>query len=193
MSILMGGVGALGMSLGVYSSFNLPERYTQTYIGMITLFSGIFVQFKERLEFKFTWARIGVMGLIGAVNKGLTGGGYGPVITSGGILSGIDEKTAIAIQSLSETFVSLIGFFYYWCSGDFILWSVTRNVAFGVIAAAPLAATILKILDKEDIKKIITFTSLIMSVAIIMKAWNLLSSLDIGRYSGPAKCLVSCQ
>jgi uncharacterized membrane protein YfcA len=173
MSILMGGIGAIGMYLGVYSSFNIPEQYTQTYIGLITLLSGIFIQFKKQLNFKFTWTRIGVMGLIGAANKGLTGGGYGPVITSGGILSGIDEKTAIAIQSLSESFVSLIGFFYYWFSGDFILWSLTRNVALGVIIAGPLAATFLKRIDKDDIKKIITFTSFIMSAAIIMKAWNI--------------------
>lgn len=173
MSILMGAIGIIGMYIGVYFSFNLPEQYSQTYIGIITLLSGGFIQFKKRLQFKFTWVRITLMGLVGAANKGLTGGGYGPVITSGGILSGINEKAAVAIQSLSESFVSLIGFLYYYLYSEGILWSLTRNTALGVVIASPLAATILKNTDENDIKKLITITSIIMSTAIIMKAWNL--------------------
>jgi uncharacterized membrane protein YfcA len=173
MSILMGAIGIFGMYVGVYFSFNLPEQYSQTYIGIITLLSGVFIQFKKRLKFKFTWVRITLMGLVGAANKGLTGGGYGPVITSGGILSGINEKAAVAIQSLSESFVSLIGFLYYYLYSEGILWSLTRNTALGVLIASPLAATILKNINENDIKKLITITSIIMSTAIIMKAWNL--------------------
>lgn len=173
MAVLMGAIGIVGMGVGVYFSFNLPEQYSQTYIGIITLLSGIFIQFKKKLEFKFTWVRITFMGLIGAANKGLTGGGYGPVITSGGILSGINEKAAIAIQSLSESFVSLIGFFYYYMARESILWSLTGNTALGVIMAAPLAAVIIKNFNEDDIKKIITLTSIIMSALIIMKTWNL--------------------
>jgi uncharacterized membrane protein YfcA len=173
MSILMGAIGIFGMYVGVYFSFNLPEQYSQTYIGIITLLSGVFIQFKKRLQFKFTWVRITLMGLVGAANKGLTGGGYGPIITSGGILSGINEKAAVAIQSLSESFVSLIGFLYYYLYSEGILWSLTRNTALGVLIASPLAATILKNINENDIKKLITITSLIMSTAIIMKAWNL--------------------
>jgi uncharacterized membrane protein YfcA len=173
MSILMGAIGIFGIYVGVYFSFNLPEQYSQTYIGIITLLSGVFIQFKKRLKFKFTWVRITLMGLVGAANKGLTGGGYGPIITSGGILSGINEKAAVAIQSLSESFVSLIGFLYYYLYSEGILWSLTRNTALGVLIASPLAATILKNINENDIKKLITITSIIMSTAIIMKAWNL--------------------
>lgn len=105
--------------------------------------------------------------------RDLTGGGYGPVVTSGGILSGADEKTAIAIQSLSESFISMVGFFYYFFLGECICWSLTRNTVVGVVLAAPLAAVMLEKIDKEEIKKIITLMSLVMGLAIMMKAWNL--------------------
>jgi hypothetical protein len=42
-------------------------------------------------------------------NKGIGAGGYGPVVMLGQIFSGIYEKTATAIVSLSEGFVSLVG------------------------------------------------------------------------------------
>jgi hypothetical protein len=43
------------------------------------------------------------------VNKGLGGGGYGPVITLGAIFSGIIEKSATAIATLAEGCVSAFG------------------------------------------------------------------------------------
>jgi uncharacterized membrane protein YfcA len=174
MAALMGVIGALGIFLGVYSSFTISEKYTQTYIGLITLLSGIFIQFKDQLSFKFTWRRMSIMGLIGAINKGLTGGGYGPVITSGGILSGINEKAAVAIQSLSESLVALMGFIYYLIIGDYILWNLSLNTSLGVVLAAPLASYFLKNINEEDIKKMITVFSILMSAAIFMKAWDLL-------------------
>lgn len=174
MVLLMGTIGVLGVFLGVYSSFNIPEKYSQTYIGIITLSSGIFIQFKKRLSFRFSWKRISLMGLIGAVNKGLTGGGYGPVITSGGILSGINERAAVAIQSFSESFVSLIGFMYYYLLGNTILWSLTLNTTLGVMIAAPISAYFVKKISEENITKLITTIAIIMGLLIIMKAWNLI-------------------
>ena len=174
MVLLMGTIGILGVFLGVYSSLNIPQKYSQTYIGIITLSSGIFIQFKKRLSFRFSWKRISLMGLIGAVNKGLTGGGYGPVITSGGILSGINERAAVAIQSFSESFVSLIGFGYYLLLGNKILWSLTINTTLGVLIAAPISAYFVKKISEDTIKTLITTISIIMGVSIIMKAWNLL-------------------
>lgn len=174
MAVLLGVIGAFGVFLGVYSSFSIPERYTQTYIGIITLLSGFFIQHEKQLRFRFTWLRISFMGLIGAVNKGLTGGGYGPVITSGGILSGIKEKTAIAIQSLSESFVSMVGFFYYLCSDTPLQWTLIRDTSLGVMIAAPIAAYFVKSIDEDLINKIIILFSIAMGSLIIMKAWNIL-------------------
>jgi uncharacterized membrane protein YfcA len=46
---------------------------------------------------------------LAGVNKGLGGGGYGPVITLGGVFSGIIEKSATSIAALAEGCVSIVG------------------------------------------------------------------------------------
>ena len=46
---------------------------------------------------------------IAGFNKGIGGGGFGPVVTLGQILSGVYEKSATAIASLAESIVSFIG------------------------------------------------------------------------------------
>ncbi|MHA1844518.1 MAG: TSUP family transporter [Promethearchaeota archaeon] len=46
-------------------------------------------------------------------NKGIGGGGYGPVITLGQIYTGVYEKSATSIVSLAEAIVSLTGIFTF--------------------------------------------------------------------------------
>jgi len=47
--------------------------------------------------------------VVAGVNKGIGGGGYGPVVTLGQIYSGVYEKSATAITTLAEGAVSLFG------------------------------------------------------------------------------------
>ncbi|MBY9004074.1 MAG: hypothetical protein KGD73_08900 [Candidatus Lokiarchaeota archaeon] len=46
-------------------------------------------------------------------NKGIGGGGYGPIVTIGQIISGVYEKSATAIVSFAESLVSLVGIFTF--------------------------------------------------------------------------------
>lgn len=46
---------------------------------------------------------------VAGFNKSIGGSGYGPVVMMGQLLSGVYEKSAIAIVSLAESIVSFIG------------------------------------------------------------------------------------
>ena len=46
---------------------------------------------------------------VAGFNKGIGGGGYGPIITMGQIFSGVYEKSATAIVSFAEALVSITG------------------------------------------------------------------------------------
>jgi uncharacterized membrane protein YfcA len=51
--------------------------------------------------------------ILAGFNKGIGGGGYGPVITMGQIFSGVYEKSATAIVSFAESIVSIVGIFTF--------------------------------------------------------------------------------
>ena len=53
-----------------------------------------------------------------AFDKGIGGGGYGPIVTSGQIVTGIDAKSAIGIMSLTEGIVSIISVIMYILMGQ---------------------------------------------------------------------------
>jgi len=46
---------------------------------------------------------------VGAFDKGISGGGYGPVVTGEQMVLGIPGRNAVGITSFSEGLVSLVG------------------------------------------------------------------------------------
>jgi uncharacterized membrane protein YfcA len=70
--------------------------------GMITLM-GLYVFLKWGKKSEFSWWKLFFLGLFASFNKGCSGGGYGPLLTSGQLICGIEGKAAVAITSFAES------------------------------------------------------------------------------------------
>ena len=162
-------LGVLGAITGVFISFNLPARIVSLYIGFIVIASGALVIISKRLVSEFSWNKMVVISLIGSLNKGLTGSGFGPVITTGAMLSGIDEKASVSIQSLSESAVSLIGFLTYLVMQGYVNYEVAATMSLGVIIASPLAARIVHSLDGKILRIMVGVLALIIGTYTLWK------------------------
>ncbi len=96
-----------------YFAISFPDIVIKTYVAVLVILMGLlgFIRVKvgkrkiSRTNLKLL---IGFSALAG-FNKGIGGGGYGPVITMGQIFSDIYEKSATAIVSFSESIVSIVG------------------------------------------------------------------------------------
>ncbi|MFX1380652.1 MAG: TSUP family transporter [Promethearchaeota archaeon] len=96
-----------------YFAISFPSIVIKTYVAVLVIFMGFsgLIRVKLRkMEFSKPHSKllIGFSALAG-FNKGIGGGGYGPVITMGQIFSGVYEKSATAIVSFSESIVSVVG------------------------------------------------------------------------------------
>ena len=162
-------VGVIGAISGVYISFNLPVRTVGLYIGAIVIASGALVIISKSLISEFSWNKMVVISLIGSLNKGLTGSGFGPVITTGAMLSGIDEKASVSIQSLSEASVSLVGFLRYLVMEGAVEYQVAATMSLGVIIASPLAASIVHRIDGRILRIMVGILALIIGTYTLWK------------------------
>jgi hypothetical protein len=93
--------------LGVGVAVNISAWAVKVYVGLLVLGIGLFILRNHRREIPFSWRRIGGLGLLAAFNKGISGGGYGPVVTGGQVLSGVRGRSAIGIASLAEGIIIL--------------------------------------------------------------------------------------
>ncbi|WP_410767309.1 sulfite exporter TauE/SafE family protein [Haloferax sp. DFSO60] len=112
--LLLGGVGAAATLVSIvlaYFTFALPESYIELYVAVLVLVMGVMGLVRARLvtTIEYRPRRLVVFAALAGMNKGIGGGGYGPVVTLGQILSGVYEKSAIAIAGLAESLVSLVG------------------------------------------------------------------------------------
>jgi uncharacterized protein len=112
--LIMGGVGAVASVISIiltYFAFSLPESYIEAYVSLLVLAMGLIGLIRARVvtTIEYKPRRLVGFAALAGLNKGIGGGGYGPVVTLGQILSGVYEKSATAIASLAESIVSLVG------------------------------------------------------------------------------------
>lgn len=133
-------LSTLGVILAVFIAVNIPSWVVKLYIGTIVLCLGLLLLKQKEREMPFSWRRIGGLGFLAAFNKGMSGGGYGPVVTSGQVLSGIRGRNAVGIASLAEGITSIVGVVVFLSSGTPIPWQLAPSLLLGAIASVPISA-----------------------------------------------------
>lgn len=131
----------VGTLAAVFLAVNVPGWVLKTYIGVLVLSMGIGILLTIGKTFAFSWKKVIGLGLVAAFNKGLSGGGYGPLVTGGQILAGVDGKGAIGITSLAEGLVCIVGVLAYTLTGNGAVdWELAPSLILGAVLSVPLAA-----------------------------------------------------
>ena len=134
------GFSVVGVLLAVSVAISVPPWAIKLYIGGLVMTLGLVILKNHRRHMAFSWPRIAGLGFLAAFNKGISGGGYGPVVTSGQVLSGVRGRNAVGIASLAEGIASAVGVLAYAASGIFIPWRLAPSLLLGAVFSTPLAA-----------------------------------------------------
>jgi uncharacterized membrane protein YfcA len=137
---LMAALSVVGVLLAVGVAVTVPAWVVKVYIGLLVLGIGVAILVSRRREAAFSWRRIAGLGFLAAFNKGMSGGGYGPVVTGGQVLAGVRGRSAVGIASLAEGITSAVGVLAYLLSGTVISWHLAPSLLVGAVFSAPLAA-----------------------------------------------------
>jgi hypothetical protein len=167
--LLMAACSIGGTLLAVLVALNLPKFYVKLYIGLMILAIGVFLILKSRSGFLFSWKRITAIGLVAAFNKGISGGGYGPLLTGGQLLSGIREKNAVAITSMAEGLVCFVGIVIYFLSGTGLDWKLAGPLTLGALVSVPAAVLTVKIVPENFIRGQIAYVTLFLGILTVAK------------------------
>ena len=103
--------GLLVVVLGVFAATTIPKFLVKSYIGILVIIMSILCL--SPLRYKFEWWKHYIVGILAAFNKSLTGGGFGPVTSTGGIMGGLKSKVSIATTTFAEVCICLGAFVVY--------------------------------------------------------------------------------
>jgi len=169
-ALLLAACSIAGTIVAVFVAVNIPKFWLKLYIGFLVLSMGVLILVLLNKNFKFSWHKITFLGLIASFNKGMSGGGYGPVVTGGQILSGVEGKNAIGITSLAEGLTCLVGIITYAV--------VLKNpldlklapiIIAGAIISVPFSAKSVKRITARKLKLAIAILTIILGTLTIVK------------------------
>lgn len=160
----------VGTVAAVFIAVNLPKFWLKLYIGCLVLSMGVVIIICLNRDFRFSWKKITSLGLIASFNKGMSGGGYGPVVTGGQILSGVEGRSAVGITSLAEGLTCLVGIIaYVLVTGNAIDWRLAPVIIAGAVFSVPLSAISVKKISTRDLKFAIAIITIILGLLTIIK------------------------
>lgn len=170
-TILFTVVGMFATTAAVFLATIMNEFLIQLYIGIMISLVGIFMV--KNISFSFSWKKLYVISGIASFNKAISGGGYGPIATSGQIVSGREHGEAVATTDLSEAFLAGLGFILYFLFQGFPDIELTIQMLIIMIIASiiatPLGALLAKKIDKKKAKKIIGIISFGLGVLTLIR------------------------
>lgn len=169
-ALLLAVCSIAGTVAAVFVAVNIPKFWLKLYIGCLVLSMGIVILICFNRDFKFSWKRISFLGLIASFNKGMSGGGYGPVVTGGQILSGVEGKSAVGITSLAEGLTCLVGVIAYTLiSKNQVDWKLAPYIIIGAVLSVPLSAKSVKWISTKKLKIAIALLTIALGILTIVK------------------------
>ena len=160
-------VGAAILATGI------SKAALKTYIGILVLVMGIILL--SRIRFRFSWNKMVGVGIISSFNKGMSGGGFGPVVTAGQIIAGHGHKNAIGVTTAAEVPICIIGFIAYCIlkGSDAIMrdWIVFVPLAIGSLISTPFGASITRKFPENKVRPTLGILVVILGIWTLAKTW----------------------
>ncbi len=92
--------------VGVYKIFQVDKIWIKAYVALLLLMMGVTSLFQSKKERPYKPGKMVFWASLAGFNKGVGGGGYGPVVTIGGMMAGVPVKSMMAVTAISEGSVS---------------------------------------------------------------------------------------
>jgi uncharacterized membrane protein YfcA len=139
-AILLSILSSAGAIAAVFVAVRIPKFWLNGIIAVIIISVGITILATIRRQFRYRASHIVLVGGIAAFNKSLSGGGYGPLVTAGQVVSGLSPRQAVAITSLAESFACAVGLVaYFTLQKGRLDFSLAMPLLLGAILSVPLA------------------------------------------------------
>lgn len=162
----------VGTVAAVFLAVKLPAKILKIFIGSIVVSMGVFILATFNRKPRFTWRKIMALGAVASFNKGMSGGGYGPLVMGGQILSGVGVKNAVGITSLSEGITCLVGIIMYFFLRTEADWTLAPWLMTGAVLSVPFAAHSLKKVSEKNVKIAIAVIMLILGCLTLVKVFK---------------------
>lgn len=167
---MLAGCSLVGSVIAVSLAVKAPPKWVNAYIGVIIIAVGLLLLSGRKLFREFSMGRIVVLGTVAAFNKALSGGGYGPLLTSGQIVSGVCEKGAVSITPPARGLTGLISVVLYFAARGTLELDLAVPLIIGSLVAMPAAVYTVAWIDEAVLRRGVTLVTIVLGCLLVIKA-----------------------
>jgi hypothetical protein len=162
-------LSAGGAIAAVFVAVSISKFLLGLFITAIVLSMGVIILLTRKRQVAYRSGSILAVGALAAFNKGMSGGGYGPLVTAGQVVSGLPAKHAVAITSVAESLTCAIGVAAYLAAGKSIDWTLAIPLVTGAALSVPMAtATILRT-PEHSVRGLVGVTTCLLGCIALWK------------------------
>jgi uncharacterized membrane protein YfcA len=166
---MLGLVSSVGVIISVFVALRIPKWLLTLYIGILVLAMGVFILVSIKRPMQLSWRKILGISFLAAFNKGISGGGYGPLVMGGQILSGVNAKNAVGITAFAEALTCFVGFLLYLILGKSIDWRLIGLLLISATPAVPFAVLTVKKTNSERLKRYVGVLITLLGIFTLLK------------------------
>ena len=163
---LLSSVGALG---AVWLAVSISKFWLGLFITVIILSMGAVILATRKRQIPYHAGGIVAVGALAAFNKGLSGGGYGTLVTAGQVVSGLPSKHAVAVTSVAESLTCLIGLLGYLALGKTIAWGLAIPLMLGALLSVPMATVTVSRTRESSLRGVVGVVTLVLGMVAVAK------------------------
>lgn len=167
--ILLTSLSGAGALLAVWLAVSISKFWLGMFITAIVLAMGVVILLTRKRQIPYHAGGIAAVGAIAAFNKGLSGGGYGPLVTAGQVVSGLPAKHAVAVTSVAESLTCLIGVVAYLAAGKSIAWELAIPLALGAMLSVPMATLTVRRTSEATLRGVVGWVTLLLGGVALLK------------------------
>jgi len=169
--LIIGGTGVLAVVFSItaiYGYLKVARVWIELYVAVLLVSMGLISVYQSFARRERPYRPLRMIGYAGlaAFNKGIGGGGYGPVLTIGGILSGIPVKSMMAVVAICEgtiSSVAIVVWFVMLRSGVTVDFVLLPTMMLATMFAAVLAPYMTRVFPERAWRYIIPLYSLCLA------------------------------
>lgn len=167
--LLLGSLTTLGAVAAVYLAVSISKFWATIIISGIVISMALIIlaTYKRRLPYRPRG--LVAIGTLAAFNKSLSGGGYGPLVTAGQVVTGVDAKSAVAVTSVAEAFTCLVGLVAYFVAGKTPLWSLAVPLTLGALLSVPFATATVRRVSQHRMRAAVGGATLVLGVVALLR------------------------
>lgn len=166
-TIIIACLGISGAVIGAFLLMSINLLVIEVIISLIVIISGLSFFIKIAKKKKRSLKQLLFFTIIGSITK-IMSGVYGPIITSGQVLSGYDPKKSVARTAFTEGLISLTGFAVLVFRAP-VNWLLFTPLLIIMLITTLLSTYIVKISNQKYLRSGIGFFIIITGLILLVK------------------------